>query len=468
MMTVRTRFAPSPTGALHLGGARTALFSWLYAKKHQGEFLIRIEDTDQERSTPESLESIRNSLNWLHIESDKPYVYQSQRHALYQRAISQLLGCGKAYRCICSSQRLAQLREEQMLQKQKPRYDGCCRTLAIPQDCGAPYVVRFCNPTEGAVRFNDLVHGEIEVQNSELDDFILARSDGSATYNLTVVVDDADMHITQVIRGDDHINNTPRQINLFTALDLPLPQYAHIPLILGQDGRRLSKRQGACSVTHYKDQGILPEAMMNALTRLGWAKGDQEIISIPELIECFDLKDVNKSAATFDPAKLLWLNQHYMKTVDIKTLTDYLRPFMLGLGVEVAPPPQLEDVVMIQRSRAKTLQDMAVNSQLFYVPSVVYELPAVEKFLTSKSKPILSLIHDKLASLHDWNAEAIHQVLTTICEENEMKFGHIAQPIRVAVSGGTVSPPIDVTLCLLGREKSLHRIHTSIQMCTVA
>jgi glutamyl-tRNA synthetase len=321
--TIRTRFAPSPTGYLHIGGARTALFSWLFARRHGGAFILRIEDTDLERSTPESIQAIIDGMAWLNLDYDEGPFYQMQRMDRYREVIQQLLDGGHAYRCYCSKERLDQLREAQMVDKQKPRYDGCCRD-AQPNDSNAPHVIRFRNPLEGDVVFDDQVFGPIAVSNAELDDLIIARTDGTPTYNFTVVVDDWDMQITHVIRGTDHINNTPRQINILKALGAEVPQYAHVPMILGEDGKRLSKRHGAVSVLQYRDEGFLPEAVLNYLVRLGWSHGDQEVFSREEMMQLFDLEHVNKSPAAVNTEKLAWLNQHYLKEAEPASL---VQPF---------------------------------------------------------------------------------------------------------------------------------------------
>src|SRR5690606_15147708 len=340
-MTVRTRFAPSPTGYLHIGGARTALYCWLYARRHGGKFILRIEDTDLERSTAESVNAILEGMTWLGLEYDEGPFYQTKRFDRYREVIEQLLREGKAYHCYCSKERLEQLRAEQMARKEKPRYDALCRNGVANPPPGVKPTVRFKNPQDGAVVVEDLIRGRVVYQNSELDDLIIARADGSPTYNFTVVVDDMDMNITHVIRGDDHLNNTPRQMNMFAALGATPPKYAHVPMILGPDGARLSKRHGAVSVMQYRDDGYLPEALLNYLVRLGWSHGDQEIFTLDEMIQLFDVADVHKSPAAVNPDKLLWLNQHYLKTSDPKHVAHHLSYHLGKLGIDPAEGPDL-------------------------------------------------------------------------------------------------------------------------------
>ena len=459
MTVVRTRFAPSPTGYLHIGGARTALYCWLYARKMQGKFILRVEDTDVERSTQESVQAILDAMDWLNLQYDEGPFYQTKRFDRYQQVIDQLVGKGKAYRCYCSKERLEQLRAEQMASKEKPRYDGHCRD-GVPSQAG-PYVIRFRNPMDGVVEFDDLIRGHLVFANAELDDLIILRSDGTPTYNFCVVVDDWDMQVTHVIRGDDHINNTPRQINILRALSAPLPLYAHLPMILGSDGKRLSKRHGAVSVMQYRDEGYLPEALLNYLARLGWSHGDQEIFSIDELIKLFEIQDINRAAAAFNPEKLLWLNQQYLKTSDPEYVADALAWHMQQLGVHVDNGPALTDIVMAQRERTKTLREMAERSSYFYQD--VQCSDEMRGHFTADLVPALTMLHDQLAGLADWTKEAIHSVVAHVAEVCGLKLGKLAQPVRVAITGGTVSPPIDLTLYLLGRERTLHRLHVAVE-----
>lgn len=458
-MTVTTRFAPSPTGYLHVGSARTALYCWLYARKMQGKFILRIEDTDLERSTPESVQAILDAMQWLNLEYDEGPYYQTKRFDRYREVAEQLLREGKAYRCYCSKERLEHLRNEQMANKEKPRYDGFCRGLTASQT--GPYVIRFKNPIDGVVEFDDLIRGKLVFANAELDDLIIVRTDGAPTYNFTVVVDDSDMQITHVIRGDDHINNTPRQINILHALGAIPPLYAHVSMILGADGKRLSKRHGAVSVMQYREEGFLPEALLNYLVRLGWSHGDQEIFSRDELVQLFDMKHINKAPAAFNPEKLLWLNQHYMKTSDPDYVAKELAWHMQRLNIDVTHGPPLADMVKAQAERVKTLAEMAEKSRYFY-GEVQYNAESVEKHLTADIMPALQTIEQNLGKLAEWSKEAIHQAIVDTAESLGLKMGKIAQPLRVAVTGDTVSPSIDITLMLLGKERTLARLAKSL------
>lgn len=454
MNGVRTRFAPSPTGFLHIGGARTALYSWLYARKTKGTFILRIEDTDLERSTPESVQAILEGMAWLNLSYDEGPFYQTKRFDRYNAVMEQMLQAGTAYRCYCSKERLANLRAEQEQRKEKPRYDGLCRQRKEPGT--GPYVVRFKNPLDGVVEFDDLIRGKLSFANTELDDLIIARSDGAPTYNFTVVVDDADMKITHVIRGDDHINNTPRQVNILRALGVTPPLYAHVPMILGSDGKRLSKRHGAVGVMQYREDGLLPEALLNYLARLGWSHGDQEIFSIAELIEYFDIKDINRAPAAFNLEKLLWLNQHYMKTSDPAHVAKELAWHMTQLGIDTSNGPALTDIIAAQCERTKTLREMAERSRYFYAD--VELSPEMQAHFTAEIKPAFTMIRDCFASLPEWTKEAIHHVITSVAEEVGLKLGKVAQPLRIAMTGGTVSPPIDITIMLVGRKRAIERV----------
>jgi len=458
---VKTRFAPSPTGFLHIGGARTALFSWLYARKHGGTFVLRIEDTDLERSTPESIDAILEGMSWLGLEYDEGPFFQTQRFERYRAVLQHLLAEGKAYYCYCTKEELETLRNEQLARKEKPRYDGRYRDYAGPPRTGVEPVVRFKNPLDGEVVIDDLIHGRIVIDNRELDDLIIARGDGSPTYNFCVVIDDMDMGITHVIRGDDHINNTPRQINILKALSAPLPQYAHVPMILGTDGKRLSKRHGAVSVMQYRDEGYLPEALLNYLVRLGWSHGDQEIFNLDEMVALFDLADVNKAASAFNPEKLLWLNQHYLKTADSVHVARHLSWHMGQRGVDPSTGPALPNVVEALRERSKTLQEMAQGSLFFYQEFADYDEKAAQKHLLPAAEPLQAL-RDRLAALAAWQAEPIHACVQEVAEALALKLGKVAQPLRVAVTGTAVSPPIDITLELLGRDKTLRRLERAL------
>jgi len=463
-MRIRTRFAPSPTGDLHLGGVRTALYSWLHARRNGGDFILRIEDTDRERSTEASIKAILQAMSWLRLDYDQGPVFQTQRFDRYREVIARLLAEGKAYYCTCSKERLEKLREKQLAHKEKPRYDGKCRNRVGNRTCpSASSVIRFANPLHGEVVVDDLVHGPTLFRNQQLDDLIVARSDGVPTYNLTVVVDDMDMAISHVIRGDDHLNNTPRQINILEALGADPPYYAHLPAIRGPDGKRLSKRQGAANVLDYRKQGYLPEAMLNYLVRLGWSHGDQEIFSLEEMIAQFDVRDVNKAAARFDPQKLLWLNQHYLRTLAWKRIGSELHPFLEEKGIALSPSPPLEEIIELQRGRSKTLQELAENCRFFYQDLAHYDEQAARKFLRQEAIEPLRTLRERLSLLPEWSTKSIHDSLIEVAETFGITLGAIAQPLRVALSGGTVSPPIDSTVELIGRERSLERLDHALR-----
>jgi len=460
-MNTRTRFAPSPTGFLHVGGARTALFSWLQARAHNGTFILRIEDTDLQRSTPESVQAILDGMEWLGLDYDEGPFYQTDSFGRYAELIDQLLDEDKAYRCYCSKERLESLRERQMKEGIKPRYDGKCRHLeSVPP--GIEPVVRFRNPQSGNVVFDDLVRGRISISNDELDDLVIARPDGSPTYNFTVVVDDMDMRITQVIRGDDHINNTPRQINIYRALGAEPPVFAHVPMILGDDGARLSKRHGAVGVMQYRDDGYLPQALMNYLVRLGWSHGDQEVFSVDEMISLFDIKDVNRKASAFNTDKLDWLNQHYMKSLPAEVVAQHLAWHFTDQGIKLDHGPALEDVVNVQAERVKTLREMAAQSRVFFEGYGDLDPQAAKKHLRPVALPPLSKMLDNLKLQEDWLPGPLHDVIDRVAAELEVGMGKVAQPLRVALTGGGVSPSIDKTLWLMGKQRSLEGIEKAL------
>ncbi len=463
-MTVRTRFAPSPTGMLHIGGVRTALFCWLYARRHGGTFILRIEDTDRERSTPEAVNAILEGMQWLGLDHDEGPFYQTERMDRYGEVIQQFLREGKAYHCYCSKEELDEMRAAQTARKEKPRYDGRCRHRKEPVP-GVNPVVRFRNPDEGTVVVDDVVHGPITFDSGELDDLIIARSDGTPTYNFCVVVDDYDMQVTHVIRGDDHINNTPRQINMLKALGVQPPRYAHVPMILGPDGAKLSKRHGAVSVLQYREDGFLPEGLLNYLGRLGWSHGDQEIFSLEEMTRLFDIDDVNKGASALNVDKMLWTNQQHIMRATPERLAGYLRPQLAALGVETDDLAKLAAVARAQQERAKTLKEMAENSLFFFRDVTSYDEKAAKKNLTPEAAPLLRAVRGQLAALAGWRAEAIHGVIQAVATGAGAGMGKVAQPIRVAVSGGSVSPPIDATLEILGREATLQRLDRAIAAC---
>jgi len=456
-MTVRTRFAPSPTGFLHIGGLRTALFCWLYARRHTGTFVLRIEDTDLERSTNEAIQQILDGMEWAGLGHDEGPFYQSKRFDRYKEVIEELLATGNAYRCYCTKEELEQLRIEQVARGEKPRYDGRWRERTDSRPGVSP-VVRFKNPLAGAVVVNDVVHGQVIFQNTELDDLIIARSDGTPTYNFCVVVDDMDMEITHVIRGDDHLNNTPRQMNMLLALRRKPPIYAHLPMILGPDGAKLSKRHGAVSVLQYRDDGFLPEAVLNYLVRLGWSHGDQEIFSVEEMIRLFDIADVNKSASAFNFEKLAWLNQQHMMHAPVSRMVSYLRWHLQREDVRAEDDTQLAQIVLALRERSKTLKEMAANSLFFFKAPLVYDEKAVRKHVTPDVLNVLAELSTAMVKLEIWSAPAIHALIGALAAEKGVSLGKLAQPVRLAVCGRTVSPPIDATLEILGREESLARL----------
>ena len=459
-----TRFAPSPTGMLHIGGVRTALFSWLQARRMGGKFILRVEDTDRERSTDEAVRVILEGMHWLGLDPDEGPYFQTQRFDRYREVIEQLLATGKAYRCYCTKEELEQLRADQMARKEKPRYDGRWRDRTDSREGVAP-VIRFKNPLDGEVVVEDQVHGRVVFQNSELDDLIIARGDGTPTYNFCVVVDDMDMGVTHVIRGDDHLNNTPRQINMFQALGAKIPVFAHVPMILGADGAKLSKRHGAVSVLQYEEDGFLPDALLNYLVRLGWSHGDQEIFTREEMIAAFGIADVNKAASAFNPEKLLWLNQQHLMRSDPKKIIPYLKPHLARLGIECADDALLERIVIAQRERVKTLKEMAENSRYFFGETVTLDEKSAAKHLTADAKTLLQEFAAELQSISPWEAPQLHEALKAFAEKRGLGLGKIAQPLRVAVTGSTISPPIDMTLEMIGRERTLARLAAAIAAC---
>jgi glutamyl-tRNA synthetase len=465
-MSVVTRFAPSPTGFLHIGGARTALFSYLYAKRFGGKFLLRIEDTDRERSTQEAVDAIFEGMAWLGLPSDFESVYQTQRFDRYKEVIAQMLVAGTAYHCYCSKEELEQMREQQMARKEKPRYDGRWRpeagkTLpAIPE--GIQPVVRFKNPVEGEVVIDDLIKGRIVFANAELDDLIIARADGTPTYNFCVVVDDWDMGITHVIRGDDHVNNTPRQINILKALGATPPAYAHVSMILGPDGAKLSKRHGALGVMEYRAMGFLPEAMLNYLVRLGWSHGDQELFTIPEMMEKFDFDHVSSSPSRFDMEKAYWVNHQYLKVAPLEKVVPEFDWHLRRMGLDPAKGPALEDVILAQRERCRTLLEMAEKSHFFYADLTGYNEKDAAKHLTEEGLGVLAGLYHVFKELPQWDKEALHTAVNGFAEGRGLKLGSVAQPLRVALAGMAVSPPIDETLVLLGRARTLARLDAAV------
>ena len=462
-MTVRTRFAPSPTGYLHIGGARTALYCWLEARRQGGEFVLRVEDTDRERSTDAAVQAIIDGMSWLGLDHDEGPIYQTLRADRYREVAENMVKSGKAYRCWCSRERLDALRAQALAENRKPRYDGHCRTHAEPVP-GIEPVIRFHNPERGSVVFNDRIKGRIEWSNEELDDLVILRSDGFPTYNFAVVVDDSDMRITEVIRGDDHVNNTPRQINIYNALDLPVPAFAHLPMILGADGQKLSKRHGAVSVMQYREEGYLPHALLNYLVRLGWSHGDQEIFSVKEMIELFNIADVNSSASRFDMAKLGWINQHYLKSDDADILGEELAWHLQAIGIDPASGPAPADVVVALRDRVHTLKEMADRARIWYAPIELWDDKAVNKHLKNDTAAdVLRAAHQAFASISKWQPDAVHDVIQQISATLELGLGKVAQPLRVAMTGTQVSPSIEHTVYLTGRDETLRRIDQAIE-----
>jgi glutamyl-tRNA synthetase len=446
---------------LHIGGLRTALFSWLYARRHGGVFVLRIEDTDLERSTDAAIQQILDGMEWAGLVQDEGPFFQTKRFDRYKEVIDQLLSLGHAYRCYCTREELDLMRAEQTARGEKPRYDGRWRDRSDVRE-GVPPVIRFKNPTSGEIVVEDVVHGRVVFQNSELDDLIIARSDGSPTYNFCVVVDDMDMGITHVIRGDDHLNNTPRQMNMLLALGAKVPVYAHLPMILGSDGAKLSKRHGAVSVLQYRDEGFLPEAVLNYLARLGWSHGDQEIFSVAEMVKLFDIADVNKSASAFDGTKLAWLNQQHMMHTRPERIVEPLRWQLQAAGVQPKDDAHLEQIVIAQRERAKTVKEMAANSMFFFRAPTAYDDKAVRKNITPLILEVLTATIERLRSLSDWGPLPIHTLINDIATAHALNLGKLAQPLRIAVCGGTVSPPIDQTLAILGKQETLARLDSAL------
>ena len=461
LMTVRTRFAPSPTGYLHVGGARTALFSWAFARHHGGTFVLRIEDTDLERSTPEAVQAILDGMNWLGLQHDEGPFYQMQRMERYRAVLAEMLANGTAYHCYSSPEEVEAMRERQRAAGEKPRYDGTWRpeagkTLpAIPAD--RQPVIRFKNPLEGDVSWNDVVKGQITINNRELDDLVIARPDGTPTYNFCVAVDDWDMQITHVIRGDDHVNNTPRQINILNALGATLPQYGHVPMILGTDGQKLSKRRDAVSVMDYFDKGYLPEAMLNYLARLGWSHGDDEIFSMEQMCSWFDLTHLSGSAAQFNPEKLAWINNHYIKAADNQRLADLVRSQMLKEGAEFAGAPDLAAVIALFKERANTTIELGQAAMLFYRRPAA-EQALLEQHVTDAVLPALRQYAEACKTV-EWNKVALSTALKQVLADHGLKMPQLAMPLRLLLTGQLQTPSIDAVVELFGREVVMQRLN---------
>jgi glutamyl-tRNA synthetase len=462
-MTIRTRFAPSPTGYLHIGGARTALYCWLEARHRGGEFILRIEDTDRERSTGAAVQAILDGMHWLGLDADEGPYYQTLRMDRYRQVADDLLKAGKAYYAYETKEEIETMRNAAMAKGEKPRYNGYYRDRNEPLRDDPNRVLRFRNPLSGSVVFDDKVKGRVEWSNEELDDLVLMRSDGFPTYNFAVVVDDIDMKIGEVVRGDDHVNNTPRQINIYHALGAPVPEFAHLPMILGPDGQKLSKRHGAVGVMQYRDDGFLPHALLNYLVRLGWSHGDQEIFSREEMISMFDIADVNKSASRFDLTKLEWLNQQYLKSDDPLEIAPHFEWQLRAAGIDPAKGPDPVDVIVALRDRAKTLKEMAEKARVWYAPLEQYDDAAVAKHLrTSTARAALEAVHAELAALSEWSVTNVHAAIEAAAQSIGEGMGKVAQPLRVALTGTQVSPSIDHTTFLAGRDEALRRIEAAI------
>jgi glutamyl-tRNA synthetase len=458
MSDLRVRFAPSPTGHLHVGGARTALFNWLLARKQGGTFILRIEDTDVERSTQESIDAILQAMDWLELDWDEGPFYQTENFPLYKEYVQRLLNEGKAYRCYCTAEELEAKRELAMKEGRKPKYDGKCRDLT-EQPADRPYVVRFRAPHEGATSFEDLIKGTITFPNEELDDLIIQRSDGTPTYNFCVVIDDAIMRVTTVIRGDDHVNNTPRQVQLYEALGYPVPQFAHVPMILGSDKARLSKRHGATSVMAYKDMGFLPEALVNYLVRLGWSHGDDEIFSREEMIQKFDIGNVGRSPSVFNPDKLMWLNAHYIKTGDPQRLAGLLLPFLAERAIDPQTGgPDPVQVVKTLQERARTMIEMAEGALFYYRAPESYDQAALAKFEKDHLLAVYGAVAEKLATSAATTPAEFDALFKELCTEKGWKMPQVGQPVRIALSGGTQAPGIGEIVVTLGVEETVRRI----------
>ena len=462
-----TRFAPSPTGFLHVGGVRTALFSWLYAKKNNGKFILRVEDTDLERSTQEAVDAILDGMSWLGLKNDGEVYYQTKRFDRYKEVVAQLVVEGKAYYCQCSKERLDELREHQQANNLKTGYDNKCRDSGyIPKD-GDSFVVRFKNPIEGVVSWDDAVKGKISIANQELDDMIIQRTDGSPTYNFCVVVDDMDMGITHVIRGDDHVNNTPKQINIYEALGADVPVFAHLSMILGPDGAKLSKRHGAVNIMQYRDDGYLPQAMLNYLVRLGWSHGDQEIFSIEEMIADFDLEHINASSARFDFEKLKWINKHYLVESKVEDIAKEVKYHFAKAGLDIQNGPSLEDLVPVMAEKAETLVELVEKSRYFYSDDFEYDAAAVKKHIKATTGDIYISLLENFETLNSeqWqDPQVLHEIVSTTAEQCECGMGKVGMPLRIAIKGSGQSPDIGVTLKLLGKARVVARIHRAIKV----
>ncbi|UVK76648.1 MAG: glutamate--tRNA ligase [Sodalis sp. Fle] len=462
LMKIKTRFAPSPTGYLHVGGARTALYSWLFARSQGGKFVLRIEDTDRERSTQPAIGVIMDGMHWLNLDWDEGPYFQTKRFDRYNAVIDEMLIQGTAYKCYCSKERLDILRETQMANGKKPRYDGCCRDNYEYLFANGPCVVRFRNPQKGSVIFNDQIRGPIEFSNQELDDLIIRRTDGSPTYNLCVVIDDADMEITHVIRGEEHINNTPRQINIFKALGAPIPEYAHVSMILGADGKKLSKRHGSMGVMQYRDAGFLPEALLNYLVRLGWSFGDQEFFTVEQMKQWFNLDAISKSASNFNIEKLLWLNHHYINHLPADYVATYLSWHIQQQSIDICTGPRLPELVKLLGKRCKTLKEMVASSSYFYQEFSEFNADAAKKHLQPVAIQPLQVVREKLAALTVWTPVSVYEAIVQTADKLEVGMGKVGMPLRVAVTGSGQSPALHITVHAIGQARSLSRIDMAL------
>jgi len=461
-MSVVTRFAPSPTGNLHIGSVRTALFSWLFARHHDGEFLLRIEDTDRVRSTDEATQLILESLEWLGIDYDREPLYQSRRFEHYRDCAHALVDAGKAYYCVCSKERLEGLRADCIQRKVKPRYDNKCRDLGIKPSNDTPATIRFRHPTTGITTVDDMVQGTVDYQNSELDDLIILRTDGTTTYNFAVVVDEIEMGCTHVIRGDDHLNNTPRQIHLFNAFKHSVPRFGHVPMILSPDGRKLSKRANDCSILEWRSEGYLREAVLNYLVRLGWSNGDQEIFSVNEMIENFNSKNIQRSPASLDSKKLKWINHQHMMKLPPEFGVELAQPYFDNQGIQFDDSARNRKIFELQQPRSQTLVEFVEKSRYFFCGVEEYDEKAAAKHLQENCVPLLIELKQSLERVSNWSGNAIHAEISAIVERHGIGFGVMAQPVRVALTGSTVSPGIDVTIELIGRRETLQRLDAAV------
>ena len=460
---IRVRFAPSNTGHLHIGGARTALFNWFFAKHHAGTAILRIEDTDRQRSTEEYYDAIMEAFDWLGLEWDEGPYRQSQRMDIYKESVNKLLSSGAAYRCTCTPDQVNAMREKARAEGKTPKYDGTCRGR-YDKDPNVPFCLRLRTPDAGETIVDDILAGEVVFENSQLDDMVIVRTDGTPTYNFCVAIDDIDMKITHVIRGNDHLSNTPKQVLVYKALEKPTPNFAHISMILGPDKKRLSKRHGADSVLEYRDRGFLPEALINYLVRLGWSHGDQEIFTKKEIVENFSLENLNRSAAIFNPEKLLWLNQEYIKSADGDFLVESLDTGLKerGLLPDLLTHGTRKGIVNELRTRSRTISDMIDGARFFFENEIEFDEKAASKFLNPENSGLIMKLRDELTKIETFSTENVKSVFHLVMEEETIKLGKLAQPVRVAITGGTISPGIFETISLLGKDRTILRLNTAL------